>query len=170
MSSVKELKAQLDAKQIAYPTRATKPDLEALLASSGDAPAATPAAPTASGSVAANLAPHVDAVDAKKGPTDLSGIAVGDPLELRPVELPLVIKPKSGAWANKQQARYAGMLNAYAYKNADKFKAKKKTLLGRLVEIGNDPSAFDRYAGPKSGLSFNDKRFAQGNDEQAAAE
>lgn len=91
-------------------------------------------------------------------------IEVGDPQELRPRDLPLVIKPAKGQeWLNDTQARYAGYLNAYAYRNPAKWAAKKAVLLSRLQEIGKNPEAIQKYESATPGLSFTDKRFQTGN-------
>lgn len=74
-------------------------------------------------------------------------IEVNDPLELRPVDLPLVIKlPESASLA--QQA-FAKTLNAYAYQNPKKWAEKKddkieggtivKGLITQLKELKNAP-------------------------------
>jgi len=68
-------------------------------------------------------------------------IIVGDPEVLRPVELPLVVKPKDGTWKNEAQTRYAKYLNAYAYKNPKKWSKKKTVLIQRLKEIGENPES-----------------------------
>ena len=72
---------------------------------------------------------------------------VKEPQVLRPKELPLVITPTSGEWANPEQAAFAANLNAYAYKNHEKWKVKKPVLLAQLSEIGKNPSAFQKYTG-----------------------
>lgn len=90
--------------------------------------------------------------------TDAEGIVVGDPQVLRPVELPLVITPAKGKdWKNPEQAEYAAYLNAYAYRNTAKWDTKKKVLLKRLVEIGNDPSKLNLYRGGESRVTFKNK-------------
>lgn len=81
-------------------------------------------------------------------------IEVSDPMILRPVDLPLVVKPAAGGeWANEAQAEYAKMLNAYAYKNPEKWNknrldlsnkeiprsAKKYTLIANLQELASNP-------------------------------
>jgi hypothetical protein len=83
--------------------------------------------------------------EAKKG---IFEVEVNDPEVLKPVELPLVIKPADGAeWQNEAQAEYARYLNAYAYKNPKKFATKKVVLIARLKEIGADPSKLHVYKG-----------------------
>ncbi len=72
-------------------------------------------------------------------------VEFGKPLDLRPKELPLIVKPKGGKWKNEAQERYAQIINAYAYTNPDKFETKKEVLGKRLIEIGNDPSALAKY-------------------------
>ena len=81
----------------------------------------------------------------------VSGIIVGDPQLLRPVELPLVVKPRSGKWENEEQAEYAKLLNAYAYQNPVKWAVKKETLIGRLEEIGKNPLRLYFYKGVQPG-------------------
>lgn len=89
-------------------------------------------------------------------------IVVGDPEELRPRELPLVVKPAEGKeWANPEQAEFAKTLNGYAYKNPTKWKAKKAKLLEQLVAIGNDPSLLRVLAPRGSNLSFKNKIIEQ---------
>lgn len=62
---------------------------------------------------------------------------VGDPEELRPRTLPLVIKPKGGKdWKNPSQAEFARILNGYAYQNPKKWGKKKAVLLTTLKELG----------------------------------
>lgn len=48
-------------------------------------------------------------------------IEVSDPEIARPKELPLVVKPKGGKWANQAQEEFAKIVNAYAYANPDKW-------------------------------------------------
>lgn len=59
-----------------------------------------------------------------------SGIEVGEPLDLRPKSLPLVIKLPASA--SSAQREYARILNGYAYQNRDKWNVKKTTLLAQL--------------------------------------
>lgn len=68
-----------------------------------------------------------------------NGIIVEDPLVLRPKELPLVVKPESGEWANDAQKEYAAVLNAYAYKNTAKWNKKKPVLLAQLADLAENP-------------------------------
>jgi hypothetical protein len=126
-----------------------------------DKPEKTPeqvaAAPEAA-AIAAAEAPKPVPAEPAASPDDLAGIEVGDPQELVPVERPLVIKPADGgAWKNEAQAEYARYLNAYAYKNAEKWEAKKATLLKRLVEIGKNPAAIVKYRGNRGKVSFKNK-------------
>lgn len=90
-----------------------------------------------------------------------NGIIVGDPQELRPVELPLVVKPESGSWENEAQEEYARTLNGYAYKNPAKWEQKKDTLIAQLAEIGKDPSKIVLYRGNDTRLIYKNK--AMGN-------
>lgn len=86
------------------------------------------------------------------------GIVVGKPQEVRPKELPLVIKPESGKWKNDAQAEYARTLNSYAYRNPEKWEEKKSVLIKRLKEIGETPDAIRKYEGNKGGnLSYKNK-------------
>lgn len=102
----------------------------------------------------------------------VEGIEIGDPLILRPVELPLVVKPANGGkWKNEAQARYASILNAYAYKNPKKWEVKKndvtvtspkgnsivKGLISQLIEIGEDPSRLSFYLGGDNGIKYDNK-------------
>lgn len=82
-------------------------------------------------------------------------IEVGNPIDLRPKELPLVVKTPKGGWKNEQQEKFAKTLNAYAYSNTTKWGVKKDVLIARLVEIGKDPQAFHKYAGLEDGVMFN---------------
>lgn len=69
----------------------------------------------------------------------VNNIIVEDPLVLRPKELPLVVKPESGSWANEAQAEFARVLNGYAYKNTAKWEKKKAVLLKQLAELATNP-------------------------------
>lgn len=91
---------------------------------------------------------------------DLDDIEVGDPQLLRPIELPLVVKPANGGdWKNDAQAIYATTLNGYAYRNPAKWARKKGTLIARLAEIGRNPDALAKYQADDGSLSFKDKRL-----------
>lgn len=145
MTTKTEIIAELEEKGIAHDPEASKEDLEALLP--GD----------------------------ESSTETIGDVEVGDPQILRPVELPLVVKPaKGGEWANEAQAKYAAGLNAYAYKNPAKWAAKKndrtvngKVILGlisKLIEIGKDPSALQKYTGNSDSagsVKYSDKRIAQ---------
>lgn len=72
--------------------------------------------------------------------TKASGFSVQDPEVLRPKELPLVITPDKGSWANEAQAEYAQVLNGYAYKNPTKWAKKKDVLLVNLEKLETDPA------------------------------
>tara|TARA_R110000868_G_scaffold387646_1_gene656283 strand:+ start:7027 stop:7383 length:357 start_codon:yes stop_codon:yes gene_type:complete len=79
---------------------------------------------------------------------DSQGIEVGTPMDLRPTELPLVIKLPADA--SEAQIAYAKTLNGYAYKNPTKFEEKKndrivngtlvKGLITKLKELKNAPA------------------------------
>lgn len=109
-------------------------------------------------------------------PEVIGGIEVGNPQLLRPVELPLVVKPEDGGeWKNEAQAEYAKIVNAYAYKNKRKWSenqrdskgkeipnsSKKVTLVARLIEIGENPAAIAKYRGHLGNLSFKNKLIEQ---------
>jgi len=86
------------------------------------------------------------------------GIIVGDPQLLRPTELPLVVKPESGEWANEAQAELAKVINAYAYKDPVKFAVKKETLITQLKDLGKNPENIVKLRGNKSeNLSYKNK-------------
>ena len=79
-------------------------------------------------------------------------IIVRDPLELRPVELPLVITLPEGA--SEAQVAFAKVLNAYAYKNPQKWATKKddftntagqvvKGLISQLKDLKNAPAPIE---------------------------
>jgi len=88
---------------------------------------------------------------------DNQGIEVGSPLDLRPTELPLVVKLPADA--SKAQVEYAKILNGYAYKNPAKFEAKKndqivdgkivKGFLSKLKDLKNAPDPIDLEDAPK---------------------
>ena len=103
-------------------------------------------------------------------PADIDGIDVGDPEELQPVALPLVVKPSKGReWENEEQAEYAGYLNAYAYKNKKKWAKKKPVLLARLVEIGKNPELLGLYKGGEdAGIKYVDHRLGAPVEEEEA--
>lgn len=79
---------------------------------------------------------------------------VKDPEILRPKDLPFVITPKSGGWNNPEQAKFAAVLNAYAYKNPGKWQEKKDMLLAQLTRIGENPSALGEISGRDTRLEF----------------
>jgi len=83
-----------------------------------------------------------------------NGIEVGDPQILRPKELPLVVTPTSGKWENDAQAEYAATLNAYAYKNPEKWAIKKDVLVAQLTEIGKNPKTIEKFRGIRGNVSF----------------
>lgn len=83
-----------------------------------------------------------------------ASFVIQDPEILRPKELPFIIKPKDGIWKNQEQAKFAAILNAYAYKNPAKWHTKKDILLAQLSEIGTNPSVFGMYSGRNTNLEF----------------
>lgn len=118
---------------------------------------------------AAKAAKEAEKEAAKAAPTSIEAedIEVGDPQVLRPVELPLVVKPTDGgAWSNDNQAEYAATLNGYAYKNPAKWAKKKSKLIANLVAIGKDPSLLFPIKGQIEGqenqkLEFKNKLMQQ---------
>lgn len=77
-------------------------------------------------------------------------IEVGDPMVLRPVELPLVVKLPEGA--SKAQIKFAKVLNGYAYKNPKKWAIKKDALIAELKALKNAPDPVEG-----GNLSFGNK-------------
>lgn len=76
-----------------------------------------------------------------------SGIVVRNPLDLRPVELPLVIELPEGA--SEAQKAYANILNAYAYKNPTKWAIKKDKLIAELEKRASWPDPLPQEGGIK---------------------
>lgn len=113
------------------------------------------------------------------GETETIGdIEVGDPQLLRPVELPLVVKPADGGkWANDAQAEYAKYLNAYAYRNPKKWGKKKGDvtapggkvipgLISKLAKLATNPELLTVYKGEPEvqdggKVTYSDKRISQ---------
>lgn len=113
MSQKEDIKAKLDAAGIDYDPTQTIAQLQALLAA------------------------PVSGTAASKASADEDGFIVKDPLELRPVMLPLVITiPESTSLAQKA---YAKILNSYAYQNPEKWKKKKKALIQKLRDLKDAP-------------------------------
>ena len=93
------------------------------------------------------ITPEETPVVAPKIVDDSQGIEVNDPMDLRPTELPLVVKLPADA--SLAQIAYAKTLNGYAYKNPDKWAEKKedkiingvlvKGLISRLKDLKNAP-------------------------------
>lgn len=79
-------------------------------------------------------------------------IIVRDPLILRPVDLPLVIKLPASA--SKAQVEFAKVLNAYAYKNPEKWAIKKDKLLAELKAKKNAPDPVE------DNLKFGNRRLS----------
>lgn len=109
-----------------------------------------------------------EAAKAAEAPSiEADDIEVGDPQVLRPVELPLVVKPTDGgSWSNENQAEYARTLNGYAYKNPKKWAKKKAKLIANLVAIGKDASLLFPIKGEIEGqegqrLEFKNKLMQQ---------
>ena len=132
MSKLKELKKAAEDLGIAVPKRATVAKLEKLISEAG-APGA-PDEPQANQLGTPDDKPVINPDLEMEGVTKTkSGIEVGDPRKLRPVELPLVVKlPKD---ASEAQIEYAKILNAYAYTNPDKWDKKKGKLIERLESL-----------------------------------
>lgn len=88
---------------------------------------------------------------------DNQGIEVGSPMDLRPKELPLVVKLPADA--SPAQIEYAKILNGYAYKNPEKFEEKKndkivngtvvKGFLTKLKELKDAPTPIEVEDAPK---------------------
>lgn len=78
---------------------------------------------------------------------DSQGIEINNPMDIRPTELPLVVKLPADA--SNAQIAFAKTLNGYAYKNPEKWNSKKddkvvngvlvKGLVTRLKELKNAP-------------------------------
>lgn len=139
-----EIMDKLSALGIPFDSSKTKAELEVLL----PADQVTPEDP------APVAAPETtEAID---------GIEVADPQLLRPVDLPLVVKPTSGKWKNEAQERFALTLNGYAYRNPTKWESKKAALLKQLSDLAENPSKIFIYEGGANGnISYKDKRFQQ---------
>lgn len=75
--------------------------------------------------------------EVEKEVIDNEGITVGDPMLLRPKELPLVVTLPEGA--SNAQIAYAKTINAYAYQNPEKFAAKKDAMIEKLKSLKNAP-------------------------------
>lgn len=89
-----------------------------------------------------------------------SGFSVKDPEVIMPKELPLIVTPDKGEWENEAQAEYARTLNGYAYKNPEKWKAKKEGLLKALEEMGTNPNLIVKKRGnidPNVRVEFGNK-------------
>lgn len=82
-------------------------------------------------------------------------IEVGDPVSVRPKDLPLVVRvPDSASSAQKE---YAKVLNAYAYHNPEKWAVKKEVLIKRLESLAGKEvvvSENQRLSINKSAVSF----------------
>ncbi len=110
----------------------------------------------------ASTAPVVAEETAAVAPGGDVELVVGDPQLLRPIELPLVVRPAEGKeWKNAEQAEYAAVLNGYAYRNPKKWAAKKDALIKTLHEIGSNPEAIIKVRGNVSGVSFKNKLISQ---------
>lgn len=146
--------AQLNEKKVAFDPKASLAELNELL--------------TAHTIPADRHVPKFGTVIAAE---DQDSVEVGDPEELKPKVLPLVVTPKGGAkddefggWNNASAFSHAKTLNAYAYKNPRKWKKKKNVLVARLVELNELPAdeAAEKYAalsGELQGVSYTDKRL-----------
>lgn len=88
---------------------------------------------------------------------DSQEIEFGSPMDLRPKELPLVVKLPADA--SKAQIEYAKILNGYAYKNKTKFEEKKedrmvdgkiiKGFISKLKDLKNAPDPVELEDAPK---------------------
>lgn len=92
------------------------------------------------------------------------GIEVGEPMDLRPKNLPLVVKLPPGA--SSAQVEYAKILNGYAYQNPEKWAKKKDLLIARLRSLaGKEVVVGDRKLSiNKSTVSFAFIRDNKGNE------
>lgn len=63
-----------------------------------------------------------------------NGIEIGEPMDLTPKSLPLVIKLSDKA--STAQIEYAKIVNGYAYSNPKKFKEKKDEFVAKLESLG----------------------------------
>jgi hypothetical protein len=94
-----------------------------------------------------------------------SGIEVGDPMDLRPKKLPLVVKLPANA--SSAQKEYAKILNGYAYQNPEKWAKKKGVLLKRLELLADQEVSLDEDRSlsiNKSKVSFVFLRDGKGNE------
>lgn len=146
----KELKKTLDKAGVKYPEDATSAQLKDLLPPKEDKDAKPSPQKEAEKTAEAVSNPQPPKA---KGDSD---VTVGSPQELRPKDLPLVITRKGG-WKNDKQAEFAAVLNAYAYRNPEKWDIKKSVLLAQLEEIGNNPEAIVKYRGNEAKVSFKNK-------------
>lgn len=167
-----DLSAKLTALGIAHDPNAKVSVLTALLPKAGAVAVSTTPVAQAPDGVAPQLvtptlatAPTVEA--ALEG--DDLDIQVGDPEELRPKELPLVITPGKGKkWKNDAQAEFAATLNGFAYANPEKWKARKARLLAQLREIGDNPAAIVKYRGNDEGkIVYKDKLHQSPNQDDS---
>lgn len=102
----------------------------------------------------------VEAVEQKaEKPEVAQEFSVEDPTELRPKELPLVVKPTNGDWKNEAQAEYAKTLNAYAYKNPEKWQEKKAELLKQLSNLGTNPADITKLRGNDTRLAYSNELY-----------
>ena len=150
MSTKNEIKAELDELGIEYDSSANKDVLEKILEDNKKPKA--PETPPQEPPVAPPTEPK------KKGEKE-QDIEVSDPLQLRPKELPLVIK---GDWVNEEQAEYAKTLNAYAYKNPTKWAKKKDVLIKKLRALADEPENIKALRGipedaPKANITYSIK-------------
>lgn len=122
-----EVIAKLNELGIVHDPKAKFADLEKLLPTQGSGPTS----------------------DKEEESTGSIEIVAEDPEVLRPKELPLLIKPAKGDWANPAQAEYARILNGYAYKNPDKWRKKKDVLLKQLAELEKNPGLLVLLKGGK---------------------
>ena len=102
--------------------------------------------------------------ESKKVLKTKSGIEVGEPLDLRPKHLPLVVKLPAGA--SSAQKEYAKVLNAYAYENPEKWALKRDRLIKRLESLaGREIVVGDQYLSiNKSKISFSFIKDDKGNE------
>lgn len=85
------------------------------------------------------------------------GFSVSDPEVHRPKELPFILKPDGGKWANDAQEEYARTLNAYAYANPEKWAVKKDELLKNLQNLEKNPGDIVLYRGNRQRVAYKNK-------------
>lgn len=156
----KELNDELDKLGVDHDANATNEVLEALLESHTPTLPPSPADPVAPGAAPA----PVPATPASAS----SEVEVTEPLILRPVDLPLVVKPGAGIVWNAEQQKFAKTLNGFAYSKPDLWKVRRDRLIAQLIQIGKEPALYYVLSGETPGSAqaqINDTRVGQGHDQ-----